>query len=64
MYVFLSFVIIIIILAALHYLEDLSSPTLGPRQWKVMSPDHWTTRNFPERVVLSHYACGIWFQQE
>ena len=52
MCVFLSFVIIIIILAALHYLEDLSSPTLGPQQWKVLSPDHWTTRNFPEHVLF------------
>ena len=46
---FFSF-IINIILAALHYLEDLSSPTLGPQQWKVLSPDRWTTRNFPEHV--------------
>ena len=44
--------IIIIILAALHYLEDLSFPTLGPRQCKVLSPNDWTTRNFPECVLF------------
>lgn len=48
--------IIIIILATLHSFWDLSSLTMigtVPTILKVLSPNHWTAREFPVSVFFS-----------